>query len=68
MAHWVTSGDARALKAFVEGNSRRILMDIRGTRIFMSDSPWSFERVKAANPAIRFYSTSEIIEERDASA
>ncbi|MCX7024340.1 MAG: hypothetical protein NT080_06950 [Spirochaetes bacterium] len=43
-------------------------MDIRGTRIFMSDSPWSFERVKAANPAIRFYSTSEIIEERDASA
>jgi hypothetical protein len=32
----------------------------------MSDSPWFFDRAKANNPTIRFYSTSEMIEERDA--
>jgi hypothetical protein len=34
----------------------------------MSDAPWSFERAKATNPKIRFYSTSEMVEDRDASA
>jgi peptide chain release factor 3 len=66
IAHWIDSGDPKAIKAFVEDNLRRILVDIRGTYIFMSDSPWFFERIKANNTAIRFYSTSEMVEGRDA--
>ncbi len=68
IAHWITSDDKKALETFVDEHSRRILIDIRGTHIFMSDSPWYFERIKGANPAIRFYATSEMIEERSASA
>ncbi len=68
IAHWIMSDDLKALKDFVEDQSRKILIDIRGTHIFMSDSPWAFERVKATNPLIRFYSTSEMVEDRDASA
>ncbi len=65
LAHWIDSGDQKAMREFIEDNIRRILVDIRGTHIFMSDSPWSFERAKANNPAIRFYSTSEMVEDRD---
>jgi len=68
IAHWVTSSDPKALRDFVEENGRRILVDIRGTHIYMSDSPWSFERAKVNNPAIRFYSTSEMVEDREATA
>ena len=53
------------MNEFIEDNERRILVDIRGTHIFMSDSPWAFERAKANNPAIRFYSTSEMVADRD---
>jgi hypothetical protein len=48
----------------VEDNERRILIDIRGNYIFMSDSQWTFERSKANNLAIRFYTTSEMVESR----
>jgi peptide chain release factor 3 len=68
IAHWITSNDKKALETFVEDNAQKILIDIRGTYIFMSDSPWYFERIKATNPAIRFYSTSEMVEDRDATA
>jgi hypothetical protein len=30
----------------------------------MSDSPWGFERIKNAYPAIRFYTTSDMTEGR----
>jgi peptide chain release factor 3 len=66
IAHWVDSSDPKVMKEFIEDNERRILVDIRGTHIFMSDTPWSFERAKANNPAIRFYSTSEMVPDRDA--
>jgi peptide chain release factor 3 len=64
IAHWITSDDQKALRDFVEEHSRRILVDIRDTYVFMSESPWQFERIKANNPAIRFYSTSEMVEDR----
>jgi len=64
IAHWIDSTNPKALREFTEDNSRRILLDIRGNHIFMSDSPWFFERIKAENPAIRFYSTSEMVEDR----
>ena len=32
--------------------------------VFMSESEWQFERIKSNNPAIRFYSTSEMVEDR----
>jgi peptide chain release factor 3 len=65
IAHWIAAEDQKLLRAFIEENSKRILVDIRGTHIFMSDSDWFFERVKTKNPAISFYSTSEMVEERD---
>jgi peptide chain release factor 3 len=68
MAHWIACDDPKVLEAFIEDYSKRILVDIRGNHIFMSDAPWSFERAKATNPKIRFYSTSEMVEDRDASA
>jgi peptide chain release factor 3 len=63
-AHWITSDDKKALENFIDENSRKILIDIRGTHIFMSESIWVMERVKKANPAIRFYTTSEMVEHR----
>ena len=68
IAHWIASDDAKALAEFLELNSRKILVDIRKTYIFMSDTDWAFERAKTNNPAIRFYSTSEMVEEREAVA
>ncbi|HUX38364.1 MAG TPA: peptide chain release factor 3 [Rectinemataceae bacterium] len=65
IAHWIAAEDPKTLRDFVEDNPRRILKDIRGTYIFMSDTQWSFERAKANNPAIRFYSTSEMVEDRE---
>jgi peptide chain release factor 3 len=65
IAHWIASEDAKALEEFVELNGKRILVDIRRTHIFMSDSDWSFERAKANNPKIRFYATSEMVEDRE---
>jgi peptide chain release factor 3 len=64
IAHWITSDDKKALEQFVDDNERRILIDIRGNYIFMSDSQWTFERSKANNLAIRFYTTSEMVESR----
>jgi hypothetical protein len=55
------------MKEFLDEHSRRILVDIRGTHIFMSESSWQFERIKANNLAIRFYSTSEMVEDRSSS-
>ena len=66
IAHWITSDDGKALEEFVDNYSTRVLVDIRDTYVFMSDSPWHFERVKSTNPKIRFYSTSEMVEARDA--
>ena len=64
IAHWISSDDEKALKAFVDEHARYILIDIRNTHVFMSESPWSYERIKANNPAIRFYPTSEMVESR----
>ena len=66
IAHWITSDEPKALKEFIDEHSRRILVDIRGTHIFMSESEWQFERIKANNLAIRFYSTSEMVADRAA--
>lgn len=64
IAHWITSEDKKALKDFVDANTRKILVDIRGNYVFVSDSEWSLNRVKDQNPAIRFYATSEMVEKR----
>jgi peptide subunit release factor RF-3 len=68
IAHWIASDDPKALAAFIDDNARKILVDIRGTQIFMSDSDWTFERMKAKNPRIRFYATSDMVEDRDSSS
>lgn len=64
IAHWITSDDQKTLQAFLEEHGKRILIDIRGTHIFMSESAWQFERTRTKNPGIRFYSTSEMVEDR----
>jgi peptide chain release factor 3 len=64
MAHWIDSDDPKVLETFVEENARRILLDIRDTYIFMSESSWNFEYIKKNNPKIRFYTTSEMVEHR----
>jgi len=64
LAHWVTSGDRNALDTFVQENLKRVLVDIRGNYVYLSDSPWVFEHVKKSNPKIRFYTTSEMVESR----
>ena len=64
IAHWIASSDQKTLQKFVEDYPRRILEDIRGNYIFMSDTPWFFEQIKANNSAIRFYSTSDMVEGR----
>ncbi|MBU0935794.1 MAG: peptide chain release factor 3 [Spirochaetes bacterium] len=60
MAHWITSSDKKALEEFLDNNMKRILVDIRHNWVFMSDSEWSFERTRSNNPALQFYSTSEM--------
>jgi peptide chain release factor 3 len=64
IANWITSDDKRKLDEFVDENSRRVLVDIRGNYVFVSDSEWGFNRVKQANPDIRFYATSEMVDKR----
>lgn len=64
IAHWITADDRKALKDFVDANTRRVLVDIRGNFVFVSDSEWSLDRTRQNNPAIRFYSTSEMIDRR----
>lgn len=65
IAHWMASDDKKALEDFVDEHAKRVLVDIRGTYVLMSESPWQFERVKANNPALRFYATSEMAENRE---
>jgi len=64
IAHWITADDKKALRDFVDANSRRVLVDIRENFVFVSDSEWSLDRTRQNNPAIRFYSTSEMIDRR----
>ncbi|HCM25098.1 MAG: peptide chain release factor 3 [Treponema sp. GWB1_62_6] len=64
IAHWIAADDKKVLEAFVDEHSSKILIDIRNTYIFMSESPWNLGYVKKNNPAIRFYSTSEMVEAR----
>jgi peptide chain release factor 3 len=64
IAHWIASDDSKALKEFIEEHSRRILIDIRGNNILMAETMWQFEQLKAKNPKIRFYSTSEMVASR----
>ncbi len=66
IAYWIDSDDPAKLRKFVEANERKILVDIRGTNIFITDSAWALERVRSENPAIRFYATSEMTEDRAA--
>ncbi|HAP44708.1 MAG: peptide chain release factor 3 [Spirochaetes bacterium GWD1_61_31] len=60
MAHWFNSADPKLMAELIDNNTKRILVDIRGNYAFLSDSEWSFERAKSNNPAIHFYSTSEM--------
>ncbi len=64
IAHWVTSEDAKALKEFVDANVRRVLVDVRGNYVFVSDSDWAFNRVRDNNPKLKFYATSEMVDKR----
>ncbi len=64
IAHWVTSDDKKALQEFVDANVRRVLVDVRGTFVFVSDSEWAFNRVRDNNPKLRFYATSEMVDKR----
>ena len=64
IAHWIASDDDKVLDAFVQENLRRMLVDIRGNYVYLSDSPWVFEHVRKGNPKIRFYTTSEMVEHR----
>lgn len=64
LAHWVTCDDKKKLQEFVDANVRRVLVDIRGNYVFVSDSEWAMNRVKQNNPDIKFFSTSEMVEKR----
>ena len=64
IAHWITCDDKRILEDFVDANARRILVDIRGNYVYVAESEWSLNRVQEKNPAIRFYTTSEMVESR----
>ncbi|HWR11877.1 MAG TPA: peptide chain release factor 3 [Rectinemataceae bacterium] len=64
IAHWIASDDPKALQGFIDAHERRILVDIRGTNILMSETSWQFEQLKAESQKIRFYSTSEMVESR----
>lgn len=59
IARWVSSGDPKALKAFVDEHHKRILIDIRGAHILMFESEWAMERIMQKNPGIVFHATSE---------
>lgn len=60
MAHWFTAPDIKVLEAFIDEYSKRVLVDIRGNYVLISESQWQFERVKANNPLLYFYNTSEL--------
>ena len=64
LAHWVTCDDKKKLQDFVDANVRRVLVDIRGNYVFVSDSEWAMNRVKQTNPEIKFFTTSEMVEKR----
>jgi len=64
LCNWITSGDSKALDAFLDRYSHKILIDVRGTHIFMAENPWLLARMRTDNPAIRFYPTSEMVESR----
>ncbi len=64
MAHWVSCENKKALEAFVDEYSKRLLQDIRGNYVIMSDSDWAFERVRSKNPDLRFWTTSEMVDHR----
>ena len=64
IARWITCDNKRKLKAFVDANVRKILVDIRGNNVFITDSEWLLNRVEQNNPEIRFYTTSEMTEKR----
>jgi peptide chain release factor 3 len=64
LCNWITSDDEKALEAFIDRYNHKILIDVRGTHIFMAENPWLLARMKADNPKIRFYPTSEMVESR----
>jgi peptide chain release factor 3 len=64
LCNWITSEDERALDAFLDRYNHKILIDVRGTHIFMAENPWLLARMKTDNPKIRFYPTSEMVESR----
>ncbi|ULQ58711.1 peptide chain release factor 3 [Brucepastera parasyntrophica] len=64
IARWITAADKHILQNFIDANSRRILTDIRGTHIYVTDSEWSLNRVQEKNPGIQFFVTSEMTEPR----
>ena len=61
IARWFDSDDPKALKAFIDENQRKILVDIRGGLILMFESEWFLDRIMQKNPAIRFHTTSETL-------
>lgn len=64
IANWITSDDPKVLQQFVDANTRRILVDIRENYVYVTDSEWSLNRIMQANPKIRFYQTSEMVDKR----
>jgi peptide chain release factor 3 len=64
LCNWITSDDPKALDAFLDRYSHKILVDVRGTHIFMAENPWLLARMRTDNPAIRFFPTSEMVESR----
>jgi peptide chain release factor 3 len=63
-AYWISSDDKKVLELFIEEQSRKILIDHRGTHILMTENPWMLDRIKAQNPKIKFYVTSDMVESR----
>ncbi len=64
LCNWIASEDKKALEAFLDRYSHKILVDVRNNPIFLAENPWLLNRMKTDNPAIRFYPTSELVDSR----
>jgi len=59
IARWISSDNPKALKAFIDTHRAKILEDVRGIPIVMSDSSWAMERMQRMAPEIRFHASSD---------
>lgn len=60
LARWINCEDKKKLKAFVTANERKILQDVAGNYVFITDSAWALNRIQELNKEISFYITSEM--------